>query len=383
MSAPTDFVFVSTEDDLVRAAASLEGPNPDEPRPLYIDTEFESSKRGTRLCLIQISAGETAYLIDPLQLSDLSHLAEVLTAPGVSWVLHAGMQDVKLLTEELRIEIPQSLFDTQIAWALLGPEASVSLAYVQYKVCGVRSAKGHQADDWERRPLPNSQLRYAAADVLYLPKIYQTLSERAEQLGRRKIIEDASKDALSPEKAPPAPLRQADFRNAWQLDAQGQAALTFLIEWYNGLPQLERQYAPENKTLLALAARKPRSIDDASRIKGVSHSVLRKYGAALLSGITSATKAASSGDFVPLEPPAYATFEEIRLDAWLQSMRAAVCERLQIAPELVLPGRQMKAMMAACEVEGLAGLKASLLGWRRALVLDELSRFCEQTPPPL
>jgi ribonuclease D len=293
------------------------------------------------------------------------------------------MQDVKLLEEALDVPIPARLFDTQIAWALLGAEASVSLAYIQYKVCNVRSEKGHQADDWVRRPLPASQLRYAAADVAYLPEIHRTLLDRAQAKGRVEIIEQASQDALSPEREPPAPLRTADFRNAWQLDASGQAALQFLVDWYNSLPPDERTHAPENKTLLSLAARQPGNTDALGRIKGVSRSVLSHHGAALVRGIERAVASASGEGFVPMEPPAYATYQEIGLDAWLQMMRARVCERLEVAPELVLPARLLKRMAAASLVEGVEGLERSLVGWRRALLLEALRVFCQKDPPPL
>lgn len=350
---------------------------------LYLDTEFESSKRGTRLCLLQISAGAEIYLVDAIVLRSLSPLSALLKTPGLTWVLHAGMQDVKLISDELRVRPPEALFDTQIAWALLGPESSVSLAYVNYKVCGVRSAKGHQSDDWVRRPLPPSQLEYAASDVLYLPAIFGELEARAHALGRSGIVQQASHDNLNPERDPPSPLRMENFRNAWQLDREGQAALTFLIDWYNELPPEGRANAPESKTLLAVAARLPGSEDALGRIKGVSPGVVRRHGAELVRGLSRAGREAQGTDYVPLEPPPYASFEEIRLEAWLHQLRAEVCAQLGVAPELVLPSRLLKHMQAAALVEGPSAIATSLRGWRSELLAEAVDAFCKRVPPPL
>ena len=66
---------------------------------------------------------------------------------------------------------------------------------------------------------------------------------------------------------------------------------------------------------------------------------------------------ARAEDFVPIEPAPYATFEDIRLDAWLTVARAEVCATLQASPELILPGRLLKSMRAAA----LAGRAGPLL----------------------
>src|SRR5262249_54911670 len=146
---------LATPEDSSAIARELEGAE-----RLYIDTEFESSKRGKLLSLIQISRGDEVFVVDALQLPDLSALGRVMFQPGVEWVLHAGLQDVELLLARFEQKSPPALFDTQVAWGLLGPEASVSLAFLQFRVLGIRSSKGYQADDWLRRPLPRAQLEY-------------------------------------------------------------------------------------------------------------------------------------------------------------------------------------------------------------------------------
>ena len=177
-------ILVDTRAALEGACQELAGAT-----TVYLDTEFESSQRGTQLCLIQISRGEKIWLIDAVRLAAVEPLAQALGAPDQQWVLHAGQQDVRLLLSRLRMERPPRLFDTQIAWALLGPEHSVSLAYLQYRLLGLRSSKPHQADDWLRRPMSDSQLEYAASDVAHLPALHRELLLRAHAHERETIIE--------------------------------------------------------------------------------------------------------------------------------------------------------------------------------------------------
>src|SRR5690606_32948486 len=174
------------------------------------------------------------------KLRDLSPLREVFVHHEVEWVLHAGLQDIELLVQALGAPAPTKIFDTQIAWALLGPEASVSLSYLKFKVLGIRAGKPHQADDWLRRPLPESQLRYAASDIEHLPAIRAELGARAEARNRLEIIYQASREVAEPSVAPDAELSLSSFRNAWQLNRRTQAALRFLIQWYNARPPQER-----------------------------------------------------------------------------------------------------------------------------------------------
>ncbi|RYE84629.1 MAG: ribonuclease D, partial [Myxococcales bacterium] len=173
---------------------------------VYLDTEFDPQRDRTTLCLLQLSDGEQVFLVDPLRL-DLMPLAGVLGAPGAEWVLHAGRQDVPLVCDALGLATPPRVFDTQVAWALLGPEASVALAYLEFRLLGLRGDKGHQADDWRRRPLPPTQLAYAARDVAHLPALRRLLGERLAAVGRAELAVAASREAVWPEpEGDPAPL---------------------------------------------------------------------------------------------------------------------------------------------------------------------------------
>src|SRR6187401_2185134 len=111
------YVFVDSQDGLERAASALASC----PR-FYLDTEFESGRGPTRLCLLQISSGTDTFLVDTLKLDRLDVLSQVLARPEVEWVLHAGLQNLELLERRLHVRAPRRLFDTQVAYALVSAE---------------------------------------------------------------------------------------------------------------------------------------------------------------------------------------------------------------------------------------------------------------------
>ncbi len=372
------YTLVDSQEGLAQAAHALSTC----PR-LYFDTEFDSGRGPTRLCLLQISSGTEVFLIDTLKLGELDVLAQALARPDVEWVMHAGLQDLELIQQRLHLRAPKRLFDTQVAYALVSAENNVSLAYLCRQLLGVDSHGGHQADDWVRRPLSDSQLRYAAGDVEHLPALTEALTERAEAHHRLTLVFEASHEALEPSREPAALLSLESFRNAWQLSPRSQAGLRFLIDWYQQLSVEDKRGAPDNKTLLALAARMPESADALARIKGASPAFVKRYGKQIVEGLRERALRAVSTDFVPIAPAPYATFAEIRCEAWLGLMRAEVCAALEVSPEHVLPARVMRELKAQLQGSRSVRLSDALRGYRKRLLGSAVDDFCERQPPPV
>jgi ribonuclease D len=339
---------------------------------VYLDTEFDSGRDGVRLCLVQVSGGGEVYLVDPFKLGDLRPLGAVLSGANRTWVLHAGQQDVPLLSASLETAPPR-LFDTQVAWSLLTVEHSTSLAYLKYRLLGVRGEKTHQADDWRRRPLPEAQLAYAASDVTHLPALHAALVERAREIGRLDVIIAASEETLVPVVEPDQPLTVEAFRNAWQLEPEGQAVLRYLVDWYNGLDEAEKEIAPDNKGLFSLASRRPMTPEEVAGLRAVPRRAAHQFGKTLAAGIRRAVANVGDSLFVTIDPPPYATAAEILASGWLEAARAELCTELKLAPELVLPGRLMRRLRDAAIASGrLESAIDALSGWRRALVAEPL-----------
>jgi ribonuclease D len=367
--APRNMKWVDDPAALRVAAAELSrGPR------LYFDTEFDSGREGTRLCLVQLSAGKEVYLIDAIRLADLSPLAQLLSDAERPWVVHAGQQDVALLSAELGAR-PARVFDTQIAWSLITVEHSASLAYLKYRLLGLKGEKAHQADDWRRRPLPEAQLAYAASDVEDLPALYESLFERTQQLQRTEAVYAVgAENLLSPREAP-LPLSLESFRNAWLLPHEGQAVLGFLMDWYNGLDEIDRGAAPDIKGLFAIAARRPKTLDELSSLRAVPRRTTSRFGPILVAGVKKAESSAHSTAFQPIEPLPYATAAELLIEGWLEAVRVEACVELGIAPEIGLPARLVRRMREAARANlRLDRALDVLCGWRRQLFFDTLSQ---------
>ena len=84
-----------------------------------IDTEFVRERTYyPQVALLQLSAGHTHYLIDPLSLEDLSAIRAFFQRDDVLKVVHSGSEDLEVISRWLGVEA-RAWFDTQVAAALL------------------------------------------------------------------------------------------------------------------------------------------------------------------------------------------------------------------------------------------------------------------------
>ncbi len=159
---------------------------------ICIDTEFIREKTyWPKLCLIQISdpKGE-AFAIDPLHKGiDLSSLFSLMINSKVVKVLHAARQDIEIFLHLIG-QLPNPIFDTQIAAMVCGFGESASYENLARKIANARIDKSSRFSDWAGRPLEERQLKYALSDVIHLPQIYLTLTKRLAETGRESWISD-------------------------------------------------------------------------------------------------------------------------------------------------------------------------------------------------
>lgn len=173
---------VTTDQALAELAAGLAAGT----GPIAIDTERASGFRyGSRAFLVQIRrAGTGTALLDPVPFASVEPLAEPLQSG--EWILHAATQDLPCLAElGLR---PASLFDTELAGRLAGLP-HVSLGSLTEEMLGLHLAKGHGADDWSIRPLPQDLLVYAALDVEVLIELRAAMVELLRGQGKLEWAE--------------------------------------------------------------------------------------------------------------------------------------------------------------------------------------------------
>lgn len=165
----TDWLLVDTPETAERAAEHLR-----QASILGIDTEYDSFRYfREKLCLIQIFAPSTTYVIDAMANLDLSFLARPLKSKSVVKVLHAADNDIRLLKREYGFEF-QNIFDTHRAAMILGfKQLSLDKMIKEFVGVELKKSKKMQRSRWDHRPLSEEQLEYAVQDVTLLPTLYE------------------------------------------------------------------------------------------------------------------------------------------------------------------------------------------------------------------
>ncbi|MEE4637548.1 MAG: HRDC domain-containing protein [Wenzhouxiangella sp.] len=234
-----------------------------------LDTEFVRERTFfPRPGLIQASDGAQVWLLDAVAMDQMPALAELLDHRDQIKILHSVGEDMEVF-RILTGTVPDPLFDTQIAAAMLGHPLQLRYEQLVGEALGVELAGGKARSDWCRRPLSRDLLTYAAQDVIWLPRLQHYLSERLEHAGRLDwLIEDCARLvalARSDEAAPPL----LKVKGAGRLSDPALAALQRLAEWRESTARardLPKSFVIRDEDLMRLAegAVKGR-IDDALR----------------------------------------------------------------------------------------------------------------------
>lgn len=242
-------------------------------RYLAIDTEFLREKTYyAKLCLIQVAIEDEVVIIDPLSINDLTVLKDVLTNKAIIKIFHACHQDVEILYHETGV-VPTPIFDTQIAASLLGKSQQASYSSIVASYCHVTLPKKDSYTDWSRRPLTESQLKYAADDVVYLPKIYDDMTTLLEQKGRLHWLDDVFEDLSRPEKYETRPReRFRKLRRVNQLSRRQLSAAREFAAWREERAQkanIPRKWIVSDEQIVEACKREAKSIDDLYMVRGL------------------------------------------------------------------------------------------------------------------
>ncbi len=163
---------------------------------LCVDTEFHrETTYYPELALIQLADEKLTACIDPLAIDDLSPLLELLTDTKIQKVFHACSQDLEIFNNEFGV-LPDPMFDTQIAAALLGYGEQTGYATLIKDMLNIDVDKSQTRTDWMKRPLNEKQIEYAGNDVYYLAQAYPKMLKQLQDLNRLNWLEDDFK-ALS------------------------------------------------------------------------------------------------------------------------------------------------------------------------------------------
>ncbi len=365
--------YVSTEPDLHVLCQCFSGS-----AWLALDTEFmRTDTYYAHPCLIQIAGDQGVACIDPLALSDapgglkasLGPLRELLYDPAIVKVLHAAHQDLEIL-HDLYQAVPQPVFDTQLAAAMLGLGEQMGYAALVAASQGVQLAKAHTRTDWAQRPLCAEQLDYAADDVRYLGPIYHELRAALQDKGWLGWYQEDAAALGTPARYindPDEAWRRVGL--AYTLSGAELAVLRALAAWRERRAQSAdrpRKWIMDDALLLALSRAQPATLAGLNAL-GVGARSVERHGAELLALIQEARRI-DPQQWPAAAPPA-------RLDgkqqARLDKLLALVTARAQqqgLNPAYVASRKYLRQMVLG-EDQGL--LRS---GWRGALLGKELDK---------
>ena len=244
---------------------------------MAIDTEFLREKTYyARLCLIQVAIEGEVAIIDPFAIKDITLLNDALTSPDVVKIFHASSQDIEILYHETGV-VPRPVFDTQIAAALLGKSQQASYSSLVSSYCSVNLPKKDSFTDWSQRPLKDSQIRYAADDVVYLPQIYYDMVEVLNEKNRLQWLDEAFEEISSPEQYEIKPEeRYRKLRRVNQLNAQQMAAAREFAAWRELKAQkinVPRKWIVSDEQIVEACRREARTIDELFMVRGMRESL--------------------------------------------------------------------------------------------------------------
>lgn len=333
---------------------------------IAIDTEFVRERTFfSQLCLVQIASGDDIYCVDPLADTAGDARTEFWEMMMLSpWVLHSGRQDVEVIYQSAGA-MPESIFDTQVAAALLGYAPQMGYAGMVAELFDVQLAKTHTRADWSRRPLTDALLEYAAEDVIYLLPACDLLRERLQQLGRLAWAEQDSADLLRPQLYDIDPdLAIARLKGARNLKGVRRSASARLAAWREReavRSNRPRQWIMKDKMLLDIAAALPATSDALGSLPGMSPRTADRASPDILAAVQ-----AAKSDNSDYKPPDRPDEEQKALLKILQKRVADFAEDLGIASEIVAPRKELAAAVNGDRSGRVFG------GWRAEIIGNEL-----------
>ena len=137
------------------------------------DTEFVSEYTfRPELCLLQFAIGEECVAVDPYKVEDLTAWWDIMLDESIEVVVHAGREETRFCVARTGSP-PANLVDIQIAEGIRSRGYPLSYDRLVARVLGNQGLSKETRTDWRRRPLSNSQIKYALDDVRFVLEIWR------------------------------------------------------------------------------------------------------------------------------------------------------------------------------------------------------------------
>lgn len=340
-----------------------------------IDTEFVRERTWRAdLGLVQLSDGKRVWLVDPLKTGSLKPMSSLLEDPTIVKILHAPSEDLDVLLYTTGA-VPEPLFDTQIACAMLGESLQMGYHKTVEWLLDITIDKGETRSNWCKRPLRPAQLHYAALDVCLLPMMHRELLVRLTDLGRQDWLAEDCSRLLNKAQTP------ADPEQSWKringhnrLDGTALAILQSLATWRDKEAErrnLARGFVIKDNALMTLANQQPDSLNALSELDIWHPKAVQRQGHTLISIIDQILEQGLIAD-----PPVTLQSHHRKL---MSDMRRLVLKRateLYVEPALLASRRELESLVLSPEGEPLP---ERFLGWRKNIITNDLVTLKEES----
>ncbi|MGA7964575.1 MAG: HRDC domain-containing protein [Gammaproteobacteria bacterium] len=262
---------------------------------LGLDTEFVRDRQYyPQPGLIQVATPDCNALIDPVAITDLTPLAELLCTTSMVKILHAARQDLELFVM-LFDRVPAPLYDTQIAATMTDLAAQIGYSALVEELLSIAPGVSLGRYNWLRRPLTAEAVAYAADDVEHLARLRELLDERLVEAGKTNAFAATMREMEDANRYRPQPETVwKRIRQARRLGEAARLRLQRLAAWRERQAMSEnrpRQWVLRDGVLVTLARLAPSNFKDLDEVNDLSANARRRYGQSLLE-----TLAAEGGD---------------------------------------------------------------------------------------
>lgn len=362
-------VWIDTADALRRRCTSWK-----KAPALAIDTEFVRTRTFfPRLGLIQVSDGNETCLIDPLAISSLETLEDVLQAPKVIKVLHSCGEDLEVFYHRFGT-IPHPLFDTQIGAAFAGVGNSLGYSRLVHETFSVDLPKEETRSNWLKRPLTEAQMIYAALDVAYLLPLFHRLRKELQQLGRVDWMDQEIQQLSDPERFLPDP--EEVFRKFAHpaMSPIELAALKALSAWREKEARqrdLPRNFVLPQKALIEIAKKRPSTQAQLEQLRILKPHELRRFSESVLGILHEVDKVPREELPEKIRRPRDLTPHRSQVERFRAAL-AKKAKKLGMAPELIANRKTAEAIWRR-RIEGAQPVvPRAITPWRQRILAEVL-----------
>ncbi len=335
---------------------------------LGIDTEFVRERTWRAdLGLVQLSDGKKVWLVDPLKTGPLPPLSSLFENQAIVKILHAPSEDLDVLLYTTGA-VPEPLFDTQIACAMLGQSLQMGYHTTVEWLLDIIVDKGETRSNWCKRPLRPAQLHYAALDVCLLPMMHRLLLSRLQDLGREGWLAEDCSRLLNKAQTPADPEQTwKRIRGSARLDGASLAILQSLATWRDKEAErrnLARGFVIKDTALLTIANQQPDSVDALTELDIWHPRAVQRHGHKMIATIDQILQEGRTA-----EQPDMLKVEHRKL---MSDMRQVVQEKateLSVEPALLASKRELESLILSPPGEPLP---ERFLGWRKDVITNEL-----------